>query len=167
MTSDDLAEQGIDPKIFWSVIGCRAAGVAIVTVQGGDGPLGFLALSATHLTASPPTITVSLDAKTSAGRDILASRTFAVNYLSAEGGAIYEKFSQRDGPKGPARFQGLAVKQLLTGSPVFQQITGVLDCQLEEVIDRHNTHILIGKIVAFENYRDRRPLVHYQGSLLA
>lgn len=44
----------IDAKTFWKAIGCRAIGVAIVTAKGADGPAGFLALSATHLSASPP-----------------------------------------------------------------------------------------------------------------
>jgi len=50
----------IDAKTFWKAIGCRAIGVAIVTAKGADGPAGFLALSATHLSASPPMMMVSI-----------------------------------------------------------------------------------------------------------
>lgn len=157
----------IDPKTFWGAIGCRAAGAAIVTVAGADGPAGFLALSATHLTASPPTVTVSLDKKTSAGQDLISSGAFAVNFLAAEGRAIFDRFTMRDGPKGSARFDGLPVSALATGSPVFDAITGVLDCRVEEVIERYGVYLVIGRIVAFENHRDRLPLVHYQGKVLA
>lgn len=162
-----VPESTLDPKAFWGAIGCRAAGVAIVTVAGAEGPSGFLALSATHLTASPPTVTVSLDKKTSAGPDLIASGAFAVNFLSAEGRPIYDRFTMRDGPKGVARFDGLALSTLATGAPVFDAVTGVLDCRVEEVIERFGVYLIIGRIVAFENHRDRLPLVHYQGQVLA
>ena len=56
----------INAKTFWKAIGCRAIGVAIVTAKGTDGPAGFLALSATHLSASPPMMMVSMGLTTSA-----------------------------------------------------------------------------------------------------
>lgn len=161
------APQDIDPRTFWSAIGCRAAGVAIVTVEGAEGPAGFLALSATHLTASPPTVTVSLDRKTSAATDLLQRKAFAINYLCTGGGEIFARFSAKDGPKGAARFEGLELSRLATGAPILPHITGVLDCQLAEVIELYGTYLLIGRIVAFENNKDRQPLVHYQGRILA
>src|SRR5690606_9880227 len=45
---------------FWKAVGVRAVGAAIVTAEAADGPRGFLALSATHLCASPPTMMVSI-----------------------------------------------------------------------------------------------------------
>lgn len=162
-----IAEAEIDPRTFWQAIGCRAAGVAIVTVAGQDGPEGFLALSATHLTASPPTVTVSLDKKTSAGPAIIESGAFAINYLASSARGIFDVFTAREGPKGAARFDGLDVTTLVTGAPVLPDITGVLDCRVEEVIERFGVYLLIGRIVAFENFRDRLPLVHYQGQVLA
>lgn len=157
----------IDPKAFWGAIGCRAAGAAIVTVEGKGGPLGFLALSATHLTAVPPTVTVSVDRKTSAGSDLLARKAFAINFLAVEGGPIFDRFTMRDGPTGSSRFEGLAISTLATGAPVLPDITGVLDCGLEEVIERYGVYLVIGRIVAFETFKDRRPLIHYQGQVMA
>jgi len=157
----------LDPKSFWTAVGCRAAGVAIVTAQGEEGPEGFLALSAAHLTASPPTVTVSLDKKTSAGPHLLARKAFAVNFLSIEGRQIFDRFALRDGPKGTARFEGLAISELATGAPVLPEITGVLDCRLDDVIERHGVYLVIGRIVAFSNFKDRQPLVHYQGQVMA
>ena len=161
------AGDGIDPKAFWGAIGCRAVGAAIVTSAGADGPAGFLALSATHLTASPPTVTVSLDKKTSAGPVILDSGAFAINYLAVDGRPILDVFTSRDGPKGVERFDGLELTTLATGAPVLPGITGVLDCRVEEVIERFGVYLIIGRIVAFENFKDRLPLVHYQGQVLA
>ncbi|NTI78574.1 flavin reductase family protein [Rhizobium rhizogenes] len=167
MTNETPVFPEIDPRTFWGAIGCRAAGVAIVTVEGSEGPAGFLALSATHLTASPPTVTVSLDKKTSAGPELVAKKAFAINYLAMEGRDIFHRFTMRDGPKGADRFEGLTLSRLATGAPILPYITGVLDCRLEEVIERHGTYLIIGQIIAFENFKDRHPLVHYQGQVLA
>ena len=160
-----LAE--IEPKAFWSAIGCRAVGVAIVTTLGGEGPSGFLGLSATHLTASPPTVMVSIDRKTTACAEILASGVFAVNYLARPGLPIFERFASRDGPKGAARFADLTLRTLVTGAPILPDITGVLDCRLDEAIERHGVVIAIGRIAAFERFKDAEPLIHYQGQVMA
>jgi flavin reductase (DIM6/NTAB) family NADH-FMN oxidoreductase RutF len=157
----------IDPKAFWSAIGCRAVGAAIVTTLGDDGPSGFLGLSASHLTASPPTMTISIDRKTAACAEILASGVFAINYLARAGLPIFERFASRDGPKGTARFAGLDLRTLATGAPVLPDIAGVLDCRLDEAIERHGVVIAIGRIAAFESFRDAEPLIHYQGRVMA
>ncbi len=69
----------IDAKTFWKAIGCRAIGVAIVTAKGADGPAGFLALSATHLSASPPMMLVSIGLTTSALGAVKHGNHFAIN----------------------------------------------------------------------------------------
>lgn len=167
MSQAAASPEGIDPKTFWSAIGCRAVGAAIVTVAGREGPSGFLALSATHLTANPPTVTVSLDAKTSAGPDLVESGAFAINYLATAGRPVLDRFVSRDGPKGAARFEGLDMTTLATGSPVLPDVVGVLDCKVEEIIERHGVMIVIGRIMAFENHKDRQPLVYYQGQVMS
>ena len=167
MDADAKILPEIDPKAFWGAIGCRAVGAAIVTTIGEEGPSGFLGLSATHLTANPPTVTVSIDRKTTACADILASGVFAINYLAKPGLPIFERFASRDGPKGAARFDGLALRTLATGAPVLPDIAGVLDCRLDEAIERHGVVIAIGRIAAFESFKDAEPLIHYQGRVMA
>ena len=65
-----MERQITDARSFWSALVPRATGVAIVTASGENGPSGFLALSATHLAASPPTMTISVALTTSAYADI-------------------------------------------------------------------------------------------------
>src|SRR4051794_9697785 len=68
----------VDIKAFWRTLAERATGITIVTAHGDDGPAGLLGLSASHVTADPPTILVSIDKKTSALGAILARRHFGV-----------------------------------------------------------------------------------------
>lgn len=162
-----ISDIELTPGAFWGAIGMRAAGVAIVTAEGGDGPAGFLALSATHLTASPPTMTVSIDGRTSALEAVRESRAFAINFLNSDAGEIYERFTSRDGPKGAERFQDLDYTRLTTGAPVFSQVTGALDCRLEEAIERFGTVLAIGRIVNLVSNKEASPMIHYQGKLVA
>lgn len=157
----------LTPGTFWAAIGMRAAGVAIVTAQGRDGPAGFLALSATHLTASPPTMTVSIDGRTSALAAVRESGSFAINFLSSDALDIHEVFTAKDGPKGAERFRDLDYTRLTTGAPVFSQVTGALDCRLEETIERFGTVLAIGRIVNLVANKEAKPMIHYQGRLMA
>src|SRR4051794_36267721 len=67
-------DNDIDSKTFWRLLGMRAIGAAVVAAQGSKGPAGFLALSATHVTANPPTMLVSISRKTSALSAVAESR---------------------------------------------------------------------------------------------
>lgn len=155
----------IDIPGFWSALGARAISATIVTTRGAAGPAGLVALSATHFSAAPPLMTVAVGGGTAALADICASGAFAVNFLSTEGRAIYERFAARDAPKGAARFEGLEHAGLETGAPVFSAVTGALDCRLEEVLERAGTHLVFGRIVATRRHPEARPLLHFGGRL--
>lgn len=153
----------IDPRTFWRAIGNRAVGVSVVTATGADGPAGFLGLSASHLSASPPLVTVSIDASTSALAAVRDSGAFAINYLSSAATEVYERFSSRDAPKGAARFEGLQWQPGTTGSPVFRDIVGAFECRVSELIERHGVILAIGEIVAVSANPEADPLVYFRG----
>jgi flavin reductase (DIM6/NTAB) family NADH-FMN oxidoreductase RutF len=155
-----------DARSFWGALGVRATGVAIVTASGEHGPSGFLALSATHLAASPPTMTISVSLTTSAYADIVASGHFVINYLSTEAADVYARFTARDAPKGAERFAGLDYALGKSGAPVFARTTGALECKVEEIIERHGTALVIGIIVAAHDNEAAPPMIHYRGKIL-
>lgn len=155
-----------DPKSFWSALGMRATGVAIVTASGANGPSGFLALSATHLAASPPTMTISVSLTTSAYADIVASGHFAINYLSSDASDVYGRFGAWGAPKGAERFAGLDYKTGKSGAPIFAGITGALECRVEKIIERHGTALVIGNILLAHETEGTRPMVHYRGRIV-
>jgi flavin reductase (DIM6/NTAB) family NADH-FMN oxidoreductase RutF len=165
MESPDKISSGTPISIgtFWQALGCRAVGAAIVTTSDDGQPHGFLALSATHLTADPPTIMVSIDKRTTACAHVLSSRCFAVNYLARDQSHIYDRFAAKDGPGVPARFSNIDWETGASGAPLLQGVVGVLDCRLDEAIERHGTVIALGTLIDFRNFRDREPLLHFQG----
>ena len=41
-----------------------------------------------------------------------------------------------------------------------------MDCKLEEIIERHNTIIALGRVVAVNGNTDADPLVYFRGGFL-
>ncbi|TWF58403.1 flavin reductase family protein [Neorhizobium alkalisoli] len=156
----------LSAKDFWKAIGARAIGATIVTAADENGPAGFVALSATHFSASPPTMTVAIGENTSALKPILETGMFAINFLSAEGRAIYERFSSRDAPKGAERFAGFDWSAGAEGLPIFKATTAVIECRLEDHIKRGDTYLLFGRITGLHHDQDAKPLISFAGKLM-
>src|SRR5438046_912151 len=110
----------IDAKLFWRALGQRAIGSTIVTARSEEGPAGFLGLSASHVSADPPVMLVSVDRRTSALATVLAARHFAVNFLPGDAGAIADSFGGKGELKGARRFEMGSWKTLTTGAPVLE-----------------------------------------------
>lgn len=155
--------KAIDARMFWRALGQRAVGAAIVTAEDIQGPAGFLALSATHLSADPPLMMVSVDRRTSALTAILTARHFAINYLPEGAQALADTFGGKSPLKGAERFQPEIWSKLATGAPILVDAVGALDCALEETIERAGVVIAIGRLVDFAASPDREPLVTFRG----
>ncbi|MFO1082282.1 MAG: flavin reductase family protein [Reyranellaceae bacterium] len=155
-------ETEIDAKTFWRAIGSRAIGVAVVTARGSDGPAGFLALSATHLTASPPTMLVSIGLTTSALAAVKQGNHFAINYVPKSRSDLAKEFGGGGQYKGADRFRPGDWSELATGAPTLVDAVGVIDCRLEEMIERHATVIALGRVVGW-TAGTQDPLISFRG----
>jgi flavin reductase (DIM6/NTAB) family NADH-FMN oxidoreductase RutF len=145
--TDGSTAKVIDVKTFW-----RA--------------LGFLGLSASHISADPPLMLASIDKRTSALQTVLAARHFAVNFLPAEAKEIADLFGGKGTLKGADRFQVGNWQTLTTGAPVLSNALGAMDCALEQTIDHGGISIVIGRVVDVL-VGDGNPLIHFRGGYLA
>jgi flavin reductase (DIM6/NTAB) family NADH-FMN oxidoreductase RutF len=157
----------IDARTFWRTLGERATGMTIVTANGSDGPVGFLGLSATHVTAVPATLLVSIDRKTTALGAVMVSRHFAVNYLPANAQSVADAFSGKTGMSGSARFREGDWTTLVTGAPVFKAALGAFDCRVEDIIQRGDISIIIGTAIGAVSIGAGEPLVFFRGKSMA
>jgi flavin reductase (DIM6/NTAB) family NADH-FMN oxidoreductase RutF len=153
----------IDAKTFWRALGARATGVVVATARGPDGPAGFLALSATHVTADPPTMLVSIDKRTAALNAVLHGKHFALNFLPRGDQALAEMFGGRGETRGADRFATGRWSTLITGAPVLNDAVGAIDCVLEETMERFGVIIAIGRVVDVV-VRDGEPLLFFRGA---
>jgi flavin reductase (DIM6/NTAB) family NADH-FMN oxidoreductase RutF len=167
MTTRDIVFEptapGVDGKSFWRTLGSRATGATVVTTVSGDGPRGFLGLSATHLTPEPPTILVSIDNKTTALAGVRSSGHFAVNYLPATALAVADAFTSKS-VRGADRFDVGEWQTLVSGAPVLKDALGAFDCSVKEIIVRDCVNIVIGHVLA-ASVADGVPLIYFRGQL--
>jgi flavin reductase (DIM6/NTAB) family NADH-FMN oxidoreductase RutF len=155
--------EALDAKAFWMTLGQRATGMTVVTADSDDGFTGFLGLSAAHVTAHPPTLLVSVDRKTSARAGIVSRRHFAVNFLPADAVGVADDFAGKTGLSGAARFAAGQWRVLSTGAPVFRDALGAFDCTVDEILERADVSIIVGKVVAVASRADGEPLIFFRG----
>ena len=155
--------RAIDAKTFWRALGARATGVVVATARGPEGPAGFLALSATHVTADPPTMLVSIDKRTAALEAVRHGKHFALNFLPRGDQALAEMFGGRGETRGAARFAPERWGTLATGAPVLNDAVGAIDCTLDDTIERFGVIIAIGRVVDVI-VRNGEPLLFFRGA---
>lgn len=153
----------IDIGKFWRTLGERPIGATLVTAVGPGGPNGFLGLSAAHVAANPPTMLVSVDRKTSALGEMLASRRFAVSFLPEGTADLANMF----GGKAEKVFAPEAWETLATGAPVLKAALGVFDCELSQVVEEGDTSILIGRVKGVRAKGEGAPLIFFRGRFLS
>ena len=137
----------VESKDFWRALGERPVGVTLVTAKGAGGPAGFLGLSATHFSGSPPSMMVSIDDRTSALRVVLEARHFAVSCVPAEAAALIDIFGGKTELKGAERFSDDDWTSLTTGAPVLKSAPAAFDCIVETTLGYAGTTIVVGRVV--------------------
>jgi flavin reductase (DIM6/NTAB) family NADH-FMN oxidoreductase RutF len=157
------APKQIDVQTFWRALGGKPSAVAVVTAHSGDAPSGFLALSVAHLCADPPLLTVSIDRRTATLETVMRARHFAVNYLPRGEEALADMFGGRTDVRGADRFAPGRWTQLVTGAPVLTNALSAFDCKLEDIAERYDTVIAIGRLVDFTSRDDAEPLLYFRG----
>ncbi|MCV3767844.1 flavin reductase family protein [Rhizobium sp. TRM95796] len=140
-----------------------AGGVCVIAAGRGEDRTGATVTSATGLSMDPPTMIVNINRNSSTWPVIARYGHFAVNVLGEDQQSIADRFAGVGGVKGPARYEGAAWTTLVSGAPVLTTALSAVDCEVEEVIERHSHAIIIGRAVAVLA-GDGRSLIYQNGS---
>ena len=148
---------------------CLAGGVSVVTAGNGADRTGLTATSATSLSIDPPTMLICVNRTASAWPVIRQHRHFAVNILSARQQHVAERFAGRGGIKGLARYEGAVWRELASGASGLEGAIAVVDCAVDEIIERHSHGIIIGAVlsVSLSAGPPADPLVYSHGHFSA
>jgi flavin reductase (DIM6/NTAB) family NADH-FMN oxidoreductase RutF len=139
-----------------------ASGVALVTAGRGDQRNGCTANSLCSLSLEPPSLIVCIALTSSTLASLRASETFGVNILGGGHESLADRFAGRSGVKGAARFEGSNWMSLVTGAPLLRDALACIDCEVEEVLDRHTHAIVIGRVAAVRRNDGEPALVHWR-----
>ncbi|NRQ16549.1 flavin reductase family protein [Ensifer sesbaniae] len=139
-----------------------SGGVSVITAGIGDERTGATVTSATALSVDPPTMIVNINRTSSTWPVIQRYRHFCVNILSREQQRVAERFSGLDGAKGPARYQGADWVRLASGASALSGALAAIDCEVEEIIERHSHAIILGRVVAIST-SSGEPILYHNG----
>jgi flavin reductase (DIM6/NTAB) family NADH-FMN oxidoreductase RutF len=140
-----------------------AGGVSVITAGRGNDRTGATVTSATGLSMDPPTMIVNINKSSSTWPAIQRHGHFCVNILADGQQPIANRFAGIGGIKGAARYEGAEWTTLVSGAPVLVDALAAIDCEVEEIIERHSHAIVLGRAVAVLN-GDGASLVYHNGS---
>jgi flavin reductase (DIM6/NTAB) family NADH-FMN oxidoreductase RutF len=163
--SDYRAQHSFDVDVghFKQAMGRLAGAVSVITVGKGENRTGFTATSVSSFSVEPPTILVSLNRDSSSWPALLSARSFAVNILSADQAGVADRFAGRGGIKGNDRYVGWDWSRLSSGTLGLEGAVAVVDCALDEAIERHSHAILLGRVLSVEIVPEADPLLYWRG----
>ena len=103
------------------------------------------AVGVTQVAMEPVLVAVGVDKKAFTHELILAGRSFTVNLWSREDTRPFVKFS-KPAVKDGMTLNGRAVREGVTGAPVFEAAIAYLDCRLWETVDCGTHTLMIGEV---------------------
>ncbi|SDS94184.1 p-hydroxyphenylacetate 3-hydroxylase reductase component [Pseudomonas oryzae] len=153
-------DSGLDPRAFRRALGNFATGVTIVTARAPSGEqAGVTANSFNSVSLDPPLILWSIDKRSASHAVFAAASHFAVNILAADQIELSNHFARPQEDK----FAGVAVEPGLGGAPLLPDCAARFQCERHVEVDGGDHWILIGRVVAFDDF-GRSPLLYHQGA---
>ena len=153
----------VDVPAFKHAMGRLAGAVSVITVGTGQERTGFTATSVSSFSVEPPTILVSLNRDSSSWPALLEAGSFAVNILAEDQSGVADRFAGRGGIKGNDRYVGSDWSRLGSGTLGLVGAVSVIDCELDETIERHSHAILLGRVRSVETLTNVSPLLYWRG----
>ncbi|MDX7952611.1 flavin reductase family protein [Lichenihabitans sp. Uapishka_5] len=121
-------------------------GVAVITAGIGDERTGLTATSALSLSMDPPTMLVTINRASSSWPVVARRRHFCVNVLHADQTDVAARFAGAGGAKGVERYEHADWITMGSGAQGLVGALAVIDCEVEEIIERHSHAIVLGAV---------------------
>ncbi|WLI09053.1 flavin reductase [Pseudomonas sp. FP597] len=155
-----MSESTFDPRTFRRALGNFATGVTVVTAADAAGrKVGVTANSFNSVSLDPPLVLWSLDKRSNSHEVFEQASHFAVNVLAADQIDLSNNFAR---PKDD-RFAEIEYQPGEGGAPVFADCSARFHCENYQQVDGGDHWIMIGKVVAFDDF-GRAPLLYHQGA---
>lgn len=142
-------------------------GVSVITAGRGRHISGMTVTSVSSLSVDPPALIVSVSRTASSLPLVKRYGFFGVNILTSDQLEIAERFTGKDGLKGADRFAGAAWTTRASGVPLLVGALAAIDCEVEEVIERHSHAIIIGRVRDVEVSARHAALAYWDGRYVA
>ena len=142
-------------------------GVSVVTAGRGKDISGMTVTSVSSLSVDPPALIVSVNRNASSWPLVQRYGFFGVNILTSDQIDVAERFAGKDGLKGAERFAGAEWTTRASGVPLLVGALAAIDCEVEEIVERHSHAILIGRVLDLQLSTRTAALAYWQGQYVA
>jgi flavin reductase (DIM6/NTAB) family NADH-FMN oxidoreductase RutF len=146
-----------DPRALRDAFGRFVTGVTLVTTQGPEGPVGFVANSFASVSLDPPLVLWSPARASSRFAIFAEARHFAIHVLEAGQRDWLARFA-----RGGAGFTGLDHSVTTEGLPALSGALARFDCATHAVHDGGDHAIMVGRVLRV-TVRAGEPLAFSQG----
>jgi flavin reductase (DIM6/NTAB) family NADH-FMN oxidoreductase RutF len=160
-------DHDIAPADFRGAMRHLVGGVSVITVGQGQDISGMTVSSISSLSIDPPSLMVAINRSASSWPLLLRHRAFGVNILTGDQLNIAERFTGKDGAKGRDRFAGAVWTTAQTGVPLLVEALVAVDCEVEEIIERHSHGIVIGRVRDLIVSSPTAALAYWQGQYVS
>jgi flavin reductase (DIM6/NTAB) family NADH-FMN oxidoreductase RutF len=150
---------------FRAVMRRLAGGVSVITAGRDDDITGMTVTSLTSLSADPPRLLVSINRQASSFRLIERDRLFGINILGSEQHELAGRFSNGR-LKGKERFEGASWFPGSSGVPLLAKAVAAVECQVEEIIERHSHAIIVGRLLSMDLSHRISGLIYWNGQYI-
>ena len=155
------------PAYFRAAMRRLIGGVSVVTAGAGNDVSGMTVTSVSSLSVDPPSLIVAVNRASSSWPLLRRHRYFGVNILNADQIDIADRFAGKDGLKGAERFAGAEWTERASGARLLAGALAAIECEAEEIIERHSHAIIIGRVLHVELSADDAALAYWQGNYVA
>ena len=161
----------IEPEVtasdFRNAMRRLTGGVSVITAGKGRDISGMTVTSVSSLAVDPPSLIVSLNRESSSWPLVKRYGFFGVNILTSDQIDIAERFTGKGGLKGADRFHGARWITRASGVPLLAEALAAIDCEVEDVIERHSHAIVIGRVLDVAVSARTAALAYWQGRYVA
>lgn len=153
-----------DADSFRHVLGHYPTGVAVITAQTANGPVGLSMNSFTSLSLQPPLVLFCPAQSSSTWPQLREAGAIAINVLSAGQEAVSRQFA---GPAGQ-RFDGVAWSAGQNEAPLLDDALGWIECAIQAEYPAGDHTVVIAEIQRMGVHAHLGdPLVFFRGAYYA
>jgi flavin reductase (DIM6/NTAB) family NADH-FMN oxidoreductase RutF len=150
--------------LFKDAFRAHPAGIAVITAQGPEGPVGLTASSVSSVSAEPPVLAFSVSTASQSAAVLVQAGTLVVHLLGADQLGLAQLFSTRGADRfGPATDW----RTLPTGEPLLADAPWALRCRILHRLPVGGSMILAAEVLGIEqaaNDGGSAPLVYHNRS---
>lgn len=144
-----------DPAEYRKALSCFATGVTVVTAEWQGLDWGMTCNSFASVSLEPRLVLWSIRKAATSLEAFTQSGGFTVNVLSNQQEAIARQFSTGD---MASRFSGVPVQRQVSQRQRLTDAMAWFDCQLHQLVDAGDHHIVIGQVNEFGWHEDAQAL---------